>query len=179
MEKLKKKDYCRWYGSELQRYCGFRLLKSQRETALSPFLEHARAVRTWQSFDYNLWRACLQKPSLPRAAAEALFLQQVLAGELVLGWSGAVPWWGLLQCGKTLKQGPETPQEKRLQSRGPDNDEARKFRITLELRQVLKDYCSKDPTAAFLVFLQESRLQYCGGTGCSREQTLENILKSY
>ena len=60
LEKLLTRAYQKWYGDELQRFCQFRLLKSQRETALSPFLEHARAVKTWQSFDYNLWSACLQ-----------------------------------------------------------------------------------------------------------------------
>ena len=98
--KLLSKSYFNWYADELQRFCRFRLLKSQRETSLSPFLEHARALRTWQSFDYNLWRASLQKPEQPRVAAEELFLQQVRAGNLVLGWSDAVPWWGLLNSGK-------------------------------------------------------------------------------
>ena len=102
--KLQSRSYHQWYGDELQRYCRFRLLKSQRETALSPFQEHARAVRTWQSFDWNLWRACLEIPPEPRVAAEDLFLEQVRAGNLVLGWSDAVPFWALLQCGKTLKK---------------------------------------------------------------------------
>ena len=95
-EKLQAPAYCLWYGDELQRFCRFRLLKSQRETSLSPFLEHARALRTWQSFDYNLWRASLKSPEQPRVAAEELFLKQVQAGNLVLGFSDAVPWWGLL-----------------------------------------------------------------------------------
>ena len=101
--KLQTKPYFSWYGEELQRFCRFRLLKSQRETSLGAFAEHARAVRTWQSFDYNLWRACLEKPEQPRVAAEERFLQQVLAGKLVLGWSDAVPWWGLLNNCTTLK----------------------------------------------------------------------------
>ena len=68
--KLQTPSYSKWYGDELQRFCRFRLLKSQRETSLSPFLEHARALRTWQSFDYNLWRACLENPEQPRVAAK-------------------------------------------------------------------------------------------------------------
>ena len=53
LAKLLKKDYIHWYGDELQRFCQFRLLEAQRETSLGPFLEHARALRTWQAFDYN------------------------------------------------------------------------------------------------------------------------------
>ena len=50
---------------------------------------------------------------------------------------------------KTLKLAPVAgTDQKKLQGRGPDADEARKFRITLELRQVLKNYCSTDPASA-------------------------------
>ena len=164
LEKLQKKPYHNWYGDELQRFCKFRLLKSQRETSLSPFLEHARAVRTWQSFDYNLWRACQLTPDLPRVVAEELFLEQVKAGKLVLGWSDAVPWWGLLNSARTLHLGPEVQRpEAPGQLRGPDADEARKYRVTLELRQVLKNYCSdtRDP-----VGIMGKSLLIVGGKHC-------------
>ena len=65
---LKKPAYHKWYGGDLQKHCQFRSLKIQRETSLSPFLEHARCMRTWQSFDYNLWRACLQETEKARVA---------------------------------------------------------------------------------------------------------------
>ena len=40
---------------------------------------------------------------------------------------------------KTLKLAPVAgADQKKLQGRGPDADEARKFHVTLELRQVLK-----------------------------------------
>ena len=62
----------------------------------------------------------------------------------MLGWSDAVPWWGLLNSASTLKL-PHTPGLQKKQLRGPDADEARKYRITLELRQLLRNYCSADP----------------------------------
>ena len=164
LEKLQKKPYHCWYGDELQRFCRFRNLKSQRETSLNPFLEHARCLRTWQSFDYNLWRACLKNPEQPRVAAEELFLEQVEAGNLVLGWSDAVPWWGLLNSSTTLKKAPEAgTKQSRRQSRGANADEARKFRITLELRQLLMNYCSADPAAAPVGVMGKSLLIVGGG----------------
>jgi len=115
LEKLQHTVYRRWFADELQRFCQFRLLKSQRETSLTPALEHARCLRTWQSFDYNLWRACLEKPEKARVAVEAKFLEQVRCGDLVLGWSDQVPWWGLLNSSRTLKKAPEagTDQKKK------------------------------------------------------------------
>ena len=149
LEKLQKPGYRNWYADELQRFCQFRLLKSQRETSLTPFLEHARCLRTWQSFDYNMWRACLETPERPRVAVETKFLEQVRKGDLVLGWSDQVPWWGLLNSSRTLKKAPVAgSNEAKKQGRGPDADVARKFRVTLELRQVLKNYCSNDPESA-------------------------------
>ena len=166
LEKLQTLTYRRWYADELQRFCQFRLLKTQRETSLSPFLEHARCVRTWQSFDYNLWRACLETPEKPRVAVEAKFLEQVRSGGLVLGWSDQVPWWGLLNSSRTLKKAPVAgTNETKKQGRGPDADEARKFRVTLELRQVLKNYCSNDPDAV-PVGLQGKSLLLVGGVHC-------------
>ena len=115
LEHLKKPAYYKWFAGELQKFCQFRNLKTQRETNLGPFLEHARAVRTWQSFDYNVWRACLEKPEKPRVAKEEEFLEQVRRGDLVLGWSDQVPWWGLLNSSRTLKKAPEagTDESKR------------------------------------------------------------------
>ena len=167
LKRLKNPGYLKWYQSELQRYCGFRNLKSQRETALSPFLEHARCLKIWQSFGYNLWSACLEKPEKPRVAAERQFLEQVRSGNLVLGWSDQVPWWGLLNSSRTLKLAPEVapPGQSRKQGRGPDADKARKFRIIVELRQVLKNYCSQDPEVAPVGLMGKS-LVIVGGIHC-------------
>ena len=107
LKSLLKPEYRGWYADELQKFCQFRLLKTQRETALTPFLEHARCLKTWRSFDYNLWRACLETPDgSSRVAVESKFLEQVRAGNLVLGWSDQVPWWGLLNSSRTLKLAP-------------------------------------------------------------------------
>ena len=92
LENLQKSHYYKWFGQELQKYCQFRNLKTQRETSLSPFLEHARCVRTWQSFDYNIWRACLEKTEKPRVAAEDKFLEQVRRG--IWSWAGATRYPG-------------------------------------------------------------------------------------
>ena len=121
-------------------------------------------MRTWQHFDYNLWRACLETPDgSSRVAVEGKFLEQVRSGDLVLGWSDQVPWWGLLNSSTTLKKAPEPGQKKR-QSRGPDADTARKFRVTLELRQVLKNYCSTDPASAPAGLMGKSLLIVWGTT---------------
>ena len=107
LKHMEKPGYYKWYGLELQKYCQLRNLKTQRETALTPFQEHARCLKTWQSLDYNIWRACLEETETPRVAVEAKFLEQVRRGDLVLGWSDQVPWWGLLNNSRTLKLAPE------------------------------------------------------------------------
>ena len=168
LEKLKNTGYYKWYMQELQKHCQFRTLKTQRETALSPFLEHARCLRTWQSWDYNLWRACLDKTETSRVAMEGTFLEQVRSGGLVCGWSDQVPWWGLLNSSRSLKKAPEAaaPGESKKQGRGPDADRARKFRVTLELRQVLKNYCSTDPASTPVGVMGKSLLIVGGTVHC-------------
>ena len=44
LQMLLKHEYQKWYGNKLQRYCKFRCLKTQREIALGPFVEHARCI---------------------------------------------------------------------------------------------------------------------------------------
>ena len=63
--------------------------------------------------------------------------------DCVIGFSGQVPWWGLVSQSKQLyavweysKKVMQARGEKMSQKRGHDNDEAAKFRITVELRQV-------------------------------------------
>ena len=89
---LQTPGYQKWYGLQLQKHCQFRNLKTQRETALTSFQELARCLKTWQNFDYNIWRAWLDTTEKPRVAVEAKFLEQVRSGNLVLGWSDQVPW---------------------------------------------------------------------------------------
>ena len=91
VEKLKSKAYWKWYANELQKYCQFRNLKTQRETSLPEELEHARCLRTWQSFDHCIWRACQEKPAQPRVAKEQDFLEQVKRGAWCLAGATRSP----------------------------------------------------------------------------------------
>jgi hypothetical protein len=71
--------------------------------------------------------------------------------DCVIGFSDQVPWWGLVSQSKQLyavweysKKVQQARGEKMSQKRGHDNDEAAKFRITVELRQVILNYFSPD-----------------------------------
>ena len=97
---------------------------------------------------------------------ETVFQEQVRSGGLVLGWSDQVPWWGLLNQSRTLQKAPVAgTDESKKQGRGADADKARKFRVTLELRQVVKNYCSTDPEAPPVGVMGKSLL-IVGGSHC-------------
>ena len=66
--------------------------------------EKKRLHRTWQSWDRVLWEV-LQKDR--RIVAEHAidvdrYQKQVDAGDLVLGFSDQVPWWGFVKTPKQM-----------------------------------------------------------------------------
>ena len=73
------------------------------------------------------------------------FGRQVEAGGLVIGFSDAVPWWGLLKREMQLHR--DGHGGRCFQTRGAYSDEARKFRITLDLAQVLQGYVTHSGAA--------------------------------
>ena len=61
----------------------------------------------------------------------------------VVRFSDQVPCWGLVQQTKQLytqNESERTDAGKRFQKRGFDNDEGSKFRVTMQLRQLVKNW---------------------------------------
>ena len=64
----------------------------------------------------------------------------------IIGFSDQVPWWGMVKQGKQLYMKHEYDKVEAkaagepAQKRGWDDDQASKFRITVELRQVVKGW---------------------------------------
>ncbi len=147
-------NYRKWYMTELMKACRCRYLKPQRQTKLSYEEEEVRCRLTWQQWDRRMWDIAFGGPEvLKRLVVDPDHLQSRLE-DCVLGFSDQVPWWGLVGskkqvycewelCKKKLADAGETLQ----QLRGHDNDTAMKFRITVELRQVILNYFSttQDP----------------------------------
>ena len=84
----------------------------------------------------------------------------------VIGFSDQVPWWGLVQMEKQLYLHSElerTPAGHHFQKRGFDNDEPSKFRLTLELRQLVLHWFddTKEP-----VGVMGKSLLVVGGVHC-------------
>ena len=71
----------------------------------------------------------------------------------VIGFSDQVPWWGLVGQTEELYFEDELARaadNKKPQLRGFDNDEASKFRITVELRQVILNYFGDEDPVGIL-----------------------------
>ena len=71
----------------------------------------------------------------------------------VIGFSDQVPWWGLVQMEKQLYLHSELDRDaggRRAQKRGFDNEKPSKFRLTLELRQLVLNWFddAKEPVGA-------------------------------
>ena len=129
------------------RACECRLLKPQRQVRLSSAEEAVRCRHTWQLYDRRMWEAAFGGvKTLQNHVVDAKAMQNRLQ-DLVLGFSDQVPWWGLVKQSKQLYAVWEFSRRaaaergcKVMQKRGHDDDEASKFRITVELRQVILNW---------------------------------------
>ncbi len=145
-----KWSYRKWYMAELVRACGCRSLKPQRQTKLSYAEEGVRCRLTWQQWDRKMWEICFGGAEVLKGLVVDSDHFQSRLEDCVLGFSDQVPWWGLVGskkqvycqwevCKKQLAAKGETMQ----QLRGHDNEAATKFRITVELRQLILNYFSR------------------------------------
>ena len=142
--------YRKWYALELVKATKCRLMKPQRQIKLSCEEEQLRCQLTWQQFDCRLWDvAFADEATIKRMVVDAQsFIQN--REDAVLGFSDQVHWWGWVSQAKQLYAEWEY-QEKgsagvqgMMHNRGHDNNQANKFGITVELRQVILNYFSAD-----------------------------------
>ena len=103
LKKLETTDNRKGLKKAILKYCRYAYLKPQRQVSISLEEECRRAHQTWRSWDYMLWVAASKDLELLKAYIidPVAWRQQVDGGDLVLGWSDQVPWWGYL---KTMKQ---------------------------------------------------------------------------
>ena len=162
---------------DLLKFCGARLLKPQRFVNLTLEEEKARCHVTWMSYDKLMDLAAFGTPEQ---------LSEVIAnGEdwvenrenTVLGWSDQIPVWvkgdidqtRVFLSSETLsKPEPEAHAAARMsQKRAYYGDGSDKFRVTLELRNVIYNWFSRDegkqplgaiPPALLVVFGSHARL---------------------
>jgi hypothetical protein len=152
--------YLKYTKGELAKYCGLRLLKPQRLVNLSPREEHVRCELTWQAMDRLLWLAAFGtredlRPHVlfpedfikARHEAAIILLDQVpfrakIAGGKQLYFRHERPVKGDLR--EASREGQAVPNEGQSQTRGQESENADKCRITVELRQVILHFFSKD-----------------------------------
>ena len=162
---------------ELLKFCGARLLKPQRFVNLTLEEEKARAHVTWMSYDKLMDLAAFGTPEE---------LSEVIAnGEewvenrenTVLGWSDQIPVWVkgdmdqarvFLSSEARSKHEPGVLAASRMsQKRACYGEGSDKFRVTLELRNVIYNWFSRDedkqpvgaiPPALLVVYGSHGRL---------------------
>ena len=143
---MKRSQYAKNYVEEIRRFCQVRHLKPQRQLNLSPEEEADRCKKTWQMFDHCMHSMCFaDRDTLQEMVLDPEALQRDIQS-CVIGFSDQVPWWGMVQQEKQLylaaEVGKNAGQMKQL--RGHDDDIASKFRVTLELRQLVLNWFSAD-----------------------------------
>ena len=162
---LKKPGYRKDFKRDLQKFCKVRLLKPQRQIKLTAEEEKVRCRLTWQMLDRKLWEICFGGDEVLKEHVLDVPTVKKSIKSAVLGFSDQVPWWGLVQTEKQLYLHAELGRAggKRVQKRGFDNEVASKFRVTLELRQVIHNWCddAKDPVGVL-----DTSLLIVGGVHC-------------
>ena len=150
---MQNAHYKEWYAGEFRKFCGLRLLKPQRQLKLSPAEEALRCKLTWQQYDWKMDQMCFgDEEAMQKLVLDVPRLQEDIQN-CVLGFSDQVPWWGMVQQEKQMYLKSEVGKNagQMTQLRGHDDDVASKFRVTLELRQLVLNWFSadKDPVDMF------------------------------
>ena len=146
-----------WYRYQFQtrlvKFCDCLKRKTQYQTKLSPAAEAHRVKCTWKSFDkviHEVGMADVKKLKQLFTLSEDMPDAEVLAmrDEVVIGFSDQVPWWGMsiveeeLHSKSELKSGGglNGGRSGRAQTRGQCSKEGSHWRVTLELRHVVKNW---------------------------------------
>ena len=181
VQNLKKKSYRKNYIKELMKFCGVRYLKPQRMLKLSYAEESVRCKITWQIFDLRMWEMAFSAEAMQKHVVQVEQFRNRIE-DAVIVFSDQVPWWGLICRKKQMYmehefEGPPRKKQRLAdavpvvgaivpftQKRGWDNEEAMKFRITVELRQIIHRWFAgteKDPIGSL-----GDTLIIVGGTHC-------------
>ena len=163
---LKKKDYRKNYIKALMQFCGVRYLKPQRMLQLSYQEEQIRCRLTWMQFDKRMWDLAFGGVNvLKKYVVDANTMLKRIE-DCVLCFSDQVPWWGMICRKKQMYLKSELEGTRMTQKRGWDNEESMKFRITVELRQVILNYFKTGESSADPVGMLGDSLVIVGGVHC-------------
>ena len=137
---LRHPQYRKTYIKELMKFCEVRFLKPQRMLKLSYAEEAIRCRLTWMQFDRRMWDLAFGGVEvLQRHVVDPEGVMHRME-DCVICFSDQIPWWGMICRKKQMYLEDEVKGTRTTQKRGWDNEEATKFRITVELRQVILSY---------------------------------------
>ena len=104
LKKLEDMNYIKTQKKIIMKTCKYVYLEPQRQVKLSWDEEKERLHSTWKSWGRKLWQAVQKSKSIigDIAIDPERFAEQVDAGDLVLGFSDQVPWWGYVQTKKQM-----------------------------------------------------------------------------
>ena len=104
LEKCKDVNDRKYQTGMIMKSCRYVYLKPQRQIKISFDEEKRRVHRTWQTWDRRLWEVVQRdwRVIAKHVVDVQAFQAQVSAGDLVLGFSDQVPWWGFVQTKKQL-----------------------------------------------------------------------------
>ena len=180
-------SYMKDTRGELVKYCGLRLLKPQRLVNLSPKEELVRCHLTWQMLDEKLWQVAFAGDEELQEMVVDVPGFKATRRQTALIFADQVPWRGKIGGGTQLYFADERPSRKQVQAaknaglplpnqgqsqtRGGECEDAEKYRITVELRQVILHYFEdRDPegfvgTTAVIVGGKHCRLSNINSEG--------------
>ena len=170
------KEYLKSFKKALMVHCGCSLLKPQRLVRLSLKEEQVRCELTWQMLDEAIWLVAFGGPSELKDLVLDYRSFDTHRRDCVLGFSDQVPWRGKIGGGKQLYLKAERQRQVKApdckdevmqnegmnQTRGQESENAEKFRVTVEMRQVIYNFFKDEK----LVGTMGPTLLVVGGTHC-------------
>ena len=158
------REYLKSFKRALMDHCEVKLLKPQRLVRLSLKEEEVRCELTWQMLDEAIWKVAFGGPEDLKDLVLDYKAFDSFRRDCVLGFSDQVPWRGKLRGGQQQYLETERPQRSKVpggstavvqdnegmnQTRGQESENADKFRVTVEMRQVIYNYFKdEDPVGA-------------------------------
>ena len=97
-------DYRKWQKGQIMRKCRYAYLKPQRQIKITFEEEMKRCHHRWKQFDFVQHQALSRDEKVLKNLVidPAAWRSHVDSGNLVLGFSDQVPWWGFLQTPRQM-----------------------------------------------------------------------------
>ena len=101
---LESTDYRKWQKGQIMRKCRYAYLKPHRQIKITFEEETKRCHHTWKQFDFMQHQALSRDEKVLKNLVidPAAWRSHVDGGNLVVGFSDQVPWWGFLQTPRQM-----------------------------------------------------------------------------